>query len=191
MSSAQNLLAIFVFGDLLREQARDVVANLHSRTRQVWLLTGDNRAAAERVAEQLGIDHVEWELTPRDKLAHVQQLQSQGATVTMVGDGVNDAPVLAQSQVSVAMGGGAGLAAAHADVVLLSDRLTDLRTVLGAAHRTRRVIVQNLGWAVMYNLVAIPAAAMGYVPPWLAAVGMSLSSLMVVGNAYRLRFARF
>jgi Cu2+-exporting ATPase len=191
LSNAQHVLAVFVFRDQLREHAREVVVGLGKRNTQVRLLTGDHRLAAQRVAEQLGIDHVAWELTPQDKLTQVQRLQSQGATVAMVGDGVNDAPVLAQSQVSIAMGGGAALAAAQADVVLLGDRLPDLHTAVDAACRARRVIVQNLSWAVLYNLLAIPAAALGYVPPWLAAIGMSLSSLLVVGNAYRLRFTRF
>jgi len=191
LSNAEHVLAVFVFHDRLREHARDVVADLGKRNRQVRLLTGDNRVAAQRVAGKLGIDHVAWELTPQDKLTQVQQLQAHGAIVAMVGDGVNDAPVLAQSQVSIAMGGGAGLAAAQADVVLLGDRLPDLRTAFDAARNTRRVVVQNLSWAVVYNLLAIPAAALGYVPPWLAAIGMSLSSLLVVGNAYRLRFTRF
>ncbi|MDH3451864.1 MAG: cation-translocating P-type ATPase, partial [Gammaproteobacteria bacterium] len=190
LSDAQNVLAMLVFRDVVREQAQAVVTDLRNRNKQVWLLTGDNGVAAKRVAQQLGIDHVEWKLTPRDKLDRVQKLQAQGATVAMIGDGVNDAPVLAQSQVSIAMGSGAGLAAAKADVVLLGDRLMDLRRSVTAALTTRRVIVQNLSWAVLYNLVAIPAAALGYVPPWLAAIGMSLSSLLVVGNAYRLKFAR-
>ena len=181
---------MFVFRDALRENAAEVVADLHQRNRQVWLLTGDNGSAARCVARQLGVDHAEWDLSPEDKRARVQALQSQGATVAMIGDGVNDAPVLAQSQVSIAMGGGAGLAAANADVVLLGDRLADLNKALLAALQTRRAIAQNLGWAIAYNLLAIPDAALGLVPPSAAAIGISLSSLLVVGNAYRLHFAR-
>lgn len=191
LSDADRVLAVFEFRDQLRARASDLVADLNARNKRVWLLSGDNLASTVHIARELGINHAEFELTPQDKLAHVQRLQRGGATVAMVGDGVNDAPVIAQSQVSVAMGGGAALAASQADMVLLGDRLIDLRSAVKAALLTRRVIKQNLSWALLYNLLAIPAAALGFVPPWLAALGMSLSSLLVVGNAYRLKFASF
>ncbi len=190
LSNARHALASFELRDRIRDQAQELVGYLRSRNKHVWLLSGDHRAAAQRVARDLGIDHAEWALTPQNKLARVRQLQSQGAAVAMIGDGINDAPVLAQSDVSIAMGGGASLAALHADMVLLGDRLGVLRSVIESAARTRRVIVQNLSWAVTYNLLALPAAAFGLVPPWLAAIGMSLSSLLVVGNAWRLKRTR-
>jgi Cu2+-exporting ATPase len=117
----------------------------------------------------------------------VQQLQADGAIVIMVGDGVNDAPVLGQSHVSVAMSSGADLAQTTADAILLGDRLSALVTARQIAIKTQIVIKQNLKWAFVYNLSVLPPAALGYIPPWLAAIGMSLSSLFVVLNALRLK----
>ena len=150
------------------------------------LLTGDHEKAARRVADSLGIEDLAWDLRPGDKLDRVRALQHQGAVVAMVGDGVNDAPVLAAAQVSIAMGGGTAVAAACADMILLSQKLPHLADGLTVARRTLAVIRQNLVWAVVYNLLAIPAAAAGYVTPWMAAPGMSASSLLVVANALRL-----
>ena len=150
------------------------------------LLTGDHAQAARRVADELGIENIAWDLKPADKLARVDALQKNGAVVAMVGDGVNDAPVLAGASVSIAIGGAADVAAASADMILLSPRLDTLGRGLATADRTLRVIRQNLGWALAYNLVAVPAAVLGYVTPWLAALGMSLSSLLVVANSLRL-----
>jgi Cu2+-exporting ATPase len=138
------------------------------------------------VAGKIGIDEVYGDLLPQDKLKHVSRLQKQGAVVAMVGDGINDAPVLAGAQVSIAMGGGTQLAAASADMLLLSDRLAGLSEGLHMARRMLWVIRQNLFWAIAYNLLALPAAAAGYIAPWMAALGMSASSLIVVGNALRL-----
>jgi Cu2+-exporting ATPase len=182
----KKLHAAFVLGDELRPGARDLMADLRRQGIHVMLLTGDHETAARGVAEKLGIDDVAWELRPADKLERVKALQQGGAVVAMVGDGVNDAPVLAAAQVSIAMGGGTAVAAASADMILLSQQLPHLADGIAVARRTLNVIRQNLAWAVVYNLLAIPAAAAGYITPWLAALGMSASSLLVVANALRL-----
>ncbi len=160
--------------------------DLRRTGKAVWLLTGDHEQAARRVAEHTGIEHLAWDLAPEDKVARIQALQREGAVVVMVGDGVNDAPVLAQAQVSIAIGGATDLAAASADMILLSPRLAELAAGIDTARQTRRIIRQNLLWALVYNAAALPAAAAGFIAPWMAALGMSGSSLLVVGNAMRL-----
>lgn len=186
LADASGLLAAFRLSDALRPGARELVADLQASGRQVLMLSGDNPAAAGRIAAQCGITAVQADLSPVQKLAAVRQLQAQGAVVAMIGDGINDAPVLAQAQVSIAMGGGTPIAAASADMVLVGDRLARLSTGFAIAKRSFVIIRQNLIWALAYNLGALPAAAMGLVPPWLAALGMSGSSLLVVLNALRL-----
>lgn len=186
LGNGQAVLALFAFGDTLRDDAAEAVAALKAAGKQVVLLSGDHLAVVQHVAGKIGIDEVYGDLLPGDKLAHVRHLQKQGAVVAMVGDGINDAPVLAAAQVSIAMGGGTQLAAASADMLLLSDRLTGLVEGLNMAKRMLWVIRQNLFWALTYNLLALPAAAAGYIAPWMAALGMSASSLIVVGNALRL-----
>ena len=186
LGNKKTVLALFTFGDELRADAAEAVAELKAAGKNVVLLSGDHLAVARYVAEKIGIDEVYGDLLPQDKLEHVNRLQKQGAVVAMVGDGINDAPVLAGAQVSIAMGGGTQLAAASADMLLLSDRLTGLSEGLRMARRMLWVIRQNLFWAIAYNLLALPAAAAGYIAPWMAALGMSASSLIVVGNALRL-----
>ena len=141
---------------------------------------------ARQVAQQTGIDDCRADLTPQAKMDAVRELQDAGAVVLMVGDGINDAPVLAGADVSIAMAGASSLAKVNADIVLIADRLGAIDQIFAMASRTRNVIRQNMSWALLYNFGAIPAAAVGLVAPWLAAIGMSLSSLLVVINAMRL-----
>jgi len=182
----EELLAAFVLSDELRPGAKTLIEALKAKGKTVWLLTGDQRQAAQRSASAAGIDNVAWSLTPEDKLRSVQALQHSGAVVAMIGDGVNDAPVLRAAHVSIAMGSGTQLAAASADMILLSQRLTHLDTAVNTARKTLAIIRQNLIWAAGYNLTILPLAAAGYIRPWMAALGMSLSSLLVVTNAMRL-----
>jgi Cu2+-exporting ATPase len=138
------------------------------------------------IADTTGITDVHANLKPEDKLEFIRNLQHDGAIVSMTGDGVNDAPVLAAADVSIAMGSGSQLAAASADFILLSNRVSTIFSGYLLAVRTLSIIRQNLMWAIGYNILAVPAAAMGFVQPWLAAIGMSASSLVVVLNALRL-----
>ena len=183
------LLAMFELADALRDDAADVVRQFQQRGMEVILLSGDGQQVAQRVAEQLGIGRALGGQMPEQKLAFVQALQAQGAVVAMVGDGVNDAAVLRAADVSFAMGGGSDLARMHADCVLLTGRLAALGECAATAARTLAVIRQNLAWASLYNLCAIPAAAFGLLNPWMSGIGMSLSSAVVVINALRLRGA--
>jgi P-type Cu2+ transporter len=183
-------LALFRIGDELRPEAADLVADLKAAGCAVSLLTGDAPAVAARVARQLGIEDVRAGMSPQGKHAFVRHLQEHGQLVAMVGDGVNDAPVLAQAQVSIAMGGGAALARTQADFVLLSESLDPLRSGLMIARRSLRVIRQNLVWSFAYNFVALPLAMFGFITPWMAGIGMSGSSLLVVLNSLRLQHRR-
>ncbi|WP_019590570.1 heavy metal translocating P-type ATPase [Thioalkalivibrio sp. ALE20] len=182
-----RVVATFWLADTPRAEAADTVRALQDRGLRVVLLTGDRPEAAASFAERLGIAEAHGGLSPDDKLAHVRERQARGECVLMAGEGVNDAPVLAGADVSLAMGGGSSLARTRADLVLLSDRLDRLPGVFERAGATRHVIRQNIIWAIGYNVVALPVAASGILTPWLAALGMSLSSLLVVGNALRLR----
>lgn len=186
LSDSRQLLAAFVIGDEVRAGAKTLIDELQLQGKRVLLLTGDHPGAAQTVARETGIHEVEADLRPQDKLARVQALASQGAIVAMVGDGVNDAAALAAAHVSIAMGGGTQIAAASADMVLLSEQLPHLAEAVLVAGKTLRIIHQNMAWAVGYNLVALPFAAFGLVAPWMAALGMSTSSLIVVANALRL-----
>jgi Cu2+-exporting ATPase len=179
-------LAWITLGDTVRAGASDAIQQLHRQGLRVHLLSGDSAQATRAVAHQLGIAQVRAEALPDDKLSYIRQLQAEGRIVAMVGDGINDAPVLAAAQVSIAMGEGTDVAQAAADMVMLGGHLSALAEGVSTARKTRTVIRQNLGWALAYNLIAIPAAALGYVTPWMAGIGMSASSLLVVLNALRL-----
>jgi Cu2+-exporting ATPase len=187
LGSSDGWLARFDVTDALRDDAHAVVSYFQSLGKTVTLLSGDRREVTERFARALGINNVFADRLPQQKVEYVQSLQHGGAVVAMVGDGINDAAVMRVADVSFAMGSGAALAQTHADGVLLSGRLNSVCKAATTASQTMAVIRQNLTWAMLYNAVAIPAAAIGWLNPWLSGVGMSLSSAIVVMNALRLR----
>ena len=186
LADESGWIAAFGVGDALRPGAREAVERLRRGGVALHLLSGDAFHVVERVAMDLGIAEFEAGATPQRKLDSVRALQAHGARVAMVGDGINDAPVLAQADVSIAMGGGADLAQVRADAILLSDSIADLAAATVIARRARRVIRQNLAWALAYNVLAIPLAFAGLVTPLVAGVAMASSSLLVVANALRL-----
>ncbi len=186
LGDGSGWLALFRLTDTVRPGARALVESLTKSGRSVVLLSGDRAAAARQVAASVGIHEVVAEVAPARKLEYVQALQARGAVVAMIGDGVNDAPVLGGAAVSIAMGGGTPVAQGTSDMILLSNRLEHLAMAFDIAGRTRRIIRENLLWAAVYNLVALPLAIAGYVTPWMAGIGMSASSLAVVLNALRL-----
>ncbi|KAB2318034.1 cadmium-translocating P-type ATPase [Betaproteobacteria bacterium SCN1] len=179
-------LAWFALADTPRPDAAAALATLAAQGLRLHLLSGDAEPAVRAAAAQFGIDDWRAGALPEDKLAYVKALQARGRIVAMVGDGINDAPVLAGAQVSIAMGEGADVAQAAADMVMLGNRFATLAEGVALARKTQKIIRENLGWALGYNLVAIPAAALGHVTPWIAGIGMSASSLLVVLNALRL-----
>ncbi|WP_018414996.1 heavy metal translocating P-type ATPase [Teredinibacter turnerae] len=172
-------------GDCLRESAIDAVNQLVSLNRDVTLLSGDRNSVVADVATAAGIADWAGEARPADKLQWLNQQQAQGARVLMVGDGINDVPVLSAADISMAMGSATRLAQSKADSILLNGNLTAIPAIIVLSARVQKIIRQNLTWALVYNLVALPAAATGILPPWLAAIGMSASSLVVVLNAMR------
>ncbi len=189
LGNESGFLALFRLGDSLRPEAHRLIDTLKAAGKHVVLLSGDAQGVVERIGRELGIEDVRAGATPQGKHEAVTALQRDGAVVAMVGDGVNDAPVMAQAQVSIAMGGGTQLARTQADFVLLSENLDHLRYGLRRAVLSLQVIRQNLWWSFAYNFVALPLAIAGYVTPWLAGIGMSASSLLVVLNSLRIQRA--
>ena len=182
-----TVLAKFSFDDPIKSNASELVSFFHDKGIRVHLLSGDRAPVVQRVARAIGIahHHVTAAASPLDKQTIVRQLQSEGKTVLMIGDGINDAPVLASSDVSVAFGNASALACVSADAVVLTGEVNDIVTLYHSAQRASQIIWQNLYWAAGYNLLAIPLAALGMIPPLAAAIGMSLSSLLVAANASR------
>ena len=195
-SAAQSVLGMAVDGrrvanfsiaDSVRTTTPEALAQLRQEGLQVVMLTGDSRTAAEAVARQLGIDAVHAEVLPQDKRSVIQQLQQQGHVVAMAGDGINDAPALAQADVGIAMGSGTDIAMESAGLTLVHGDLRGIARARALSRHTLRTIRQNLFLAFVYNVVAIPLAAAGWLNPEWAALAMSLSSLSVIGNSLRLR----
>ena len=186
LSDDQGWVATFELQEDLRPDANATVAALMAQGVQVHLLSGDLSESVVRVARQAGINDAKGGCTPQDKLAFLRGLQSQGRKVAMVGDGLNDGPVLAGAHVSFAFGQAVPLAQAQSDFVVLGDRLGTVAQTLLLARRTFGIVRQNLWWAAIYNAVCVPLAVIGWLPAWLAGLGMAISSLLVVFNALRL-----
>lgn len=180
-------VARFYFNDTIRQDTHAMIDELKRQNITPIMLTGDPNPSAVEVAKSLGIEQAYFGLTPQDKVSHIKQLQASGYTVLMVGDGINDAPVLAAANVSTAMAGATDLAQVSSDSVLMGGKMMAITQALSLSAKTQKIIRQNLRWALAYNAIVLIPAALGYIPPWLAAIGMSLSSLFVVANAMRLK----
>lgn len=186
LRNSHGLLATFTLAEEVRVDAKASILALQNLGLHVWMLSGDRESAAITVAKHLNITHVLANCTPQQKLAHMQMLQKKGSTVLMVGDGLNDGPVLAAAQVSIAMGQAVPLAQAQSDFVIQSAQLSALPQLWMQARKTMQIVKQNLIWAAVYNAICVPLAVMGYLPAWLAGLGMACSSLLVILNASRL-----
>lgn len=187
LGNQQGFQAAFILQDTEKADAVAMLQQLKQQNITLHILSGDNHTAVSQLANKLGITNYRASATPEDKLSYVQQLQAAGKRVLMLGDGINDAPVLAAANVSVAVAGSADVARDGADVILLNENFAALPTMLAQANQTQTIIRQNLIWATIYNILVIPLAICGWVTPWIAAIGMSASSLIVVWNALRLR----
>jgi Cu2+-exporting ATPase len=188
-SNKWQALACFYFNDKVRDSTQSMLDTLKGLGIESVMLTGDPSPQALVMAENLGIQSAYNGLSPTDKVNHIQQLQAKGAVVLMVGDGINDAPVLAAADVSTSIAGAADLAQVSSDSIILNGQIEAITAAKRISDKTERIIKQNFRWALAYNSIVLIPAALGYVPPWLAAIGMSLSSLFVVLNALRLKRA--
>lgn len=186
LGDTQGYIALFALEDTLRNDAKYLVDFLLQQGKTVLILSGDRNDVVNSAAAELGISSALGNLSPEAKHDAVKKLQQQGAIVAMVGDGMNDGPVLSLADVSIAMGQGAPISQARSDMVLISNDLRDLAYAVKATSKSLSLIRQNLGWAVLYNVIAIPAAMAGILTPWHAAIGMSLSSIIVVLNSLRI-----
>jgi Cu+-exporting ATPase len=187
VARGNRLVGVLGIADPAKAEAAHVVEALHELGLRVMMLTGDTRPTAEAIARAVGIDEVIAEVSPQEKLEAIARLQKRGQVVAMVGDGVNDAPALAQADLGIALGSGSAVALESADIALPGDDLRGVVRAIQLSRRTVRIIKQNLFWAFIYNVVAIPVAALGWLNPMIAAAAMAFSSVFVVTNSLRLR----
>ena len=180
-------MAVFAVADTVKPTSAEAVASLKALGLRPVLLTGDNATTARAVADEVGIDEVIAEVLPAEKADVIRRLQAEGRVVAMVGDGVNDAPALAQADLGLSIGTGTDVAIEASDLTLVSGDLRAAGSAIRLSRATLRTIKQNLGWAFGYNVAAIPLAAIGLLNPVIASAAMVFSSLSVVGNALRLR----
>ncbi|MFQ2328316.1 heavy metal translocating P-type ATPase [Aeromonas dhakensis] len=186
LADEDQALARFLLTDTLRPDAKALIQAFKAAGLKTTILTGDSSAQADEVARELGVDELIKGVTPDGKLTYLKEHEARGDISIMVGDGINDAPVLAGAHASFAMAGGTDLAKNSADAILLADDLSRLLDARALALRTRKIIKENFAWSIGYNLLVLPLAASGWLPPYVAAAGMSLSSLIVVTNSMRL-----
>jgi Cu+-exporting ATPase len=186
-----KLLATFELKDQLKEGAKETIANLKKLGLKIVMLTGDHDQSAQAIAQEAGITEYHAELLPQDKAAFIDELKSKGEIVTMVGDGINDSIALSKSNIAIAMGGGADVAIGVSDVVLIDESVKKIEDAFKISRRSYRAIKENISFSIIYNIIAVPMAIMGYVYPLVAALSMSLSSLVVVGNSIRIKRLRF
>lgn len=181
-----TLVAEFLVSDQIKPESKAVVSMLSKNNIKPFMLTGDSSEQAELVANELQIKNYEKSCSPDQKAKYIQHLQQNGNCVVMVGDGINDAPVFAAADISIAMGTGADISKQAADIIILNGDLNAVNTLLVSAKETRRTIKNNLNWSLIYNAVILPVAMLGYVAPWVAVIGMSASSILVVSNSLKL-----
>jgi Cu2+-exporting ATPase len=186
LSNQQENIAWIGLQDEIRPDAKQLIQDLLKQNIAVELISGDHSAVVSRVANELGIQQWMAEAKPEDKLSQLKKRQADGDKVLMLGDGINDIPVLSGADVSVAMAAASDLAQTRADALLLNNHLRVITQALAVARDAQKIMKQNLRYSLIYNLLALPLAAAGWVPPWLAAIGMTLSSLIVIFNALRL-----
>ena len=187
LADDKQVLCEFILTDKLRPDAASLVSYLKQQGKSVHLISGDNNQSVSHTADLLGIDYFTANQLPEEKIQSVENLLSSGHKIVMVGDGVNDAPALSNAHLSIAMGSGADISKLNADLILLDDKLEEISLLIKVAERYMKILKQNIGWAILYNLFALPVAMLGLLTPWQAAIGMSVSSLIVVINSTRLQ----